>query len=81
MNPIVKYTTDENDVLSFTLSNTNVSIANSIRRIILSEIDLVVFKPFPYENGNCTLKYPKKICYVSIKNYIKWLNFSKNRQF
>ena len=54
MNPIVKYTTDENDVLSFTLSNTNVSIANSIRRIILSEIDLVVFKPFPYENGNCT---------------------------
>lgn len=54
MNPIVKYTTDENDVLSFTLTNTNVSIANSLRRIILSEIDLVVFKPFPYENENCT---------------------------
>lgn len=54
MNPIVKYTSDENDILSFTLSNTNVSIANSIRRTILSEIDLIVFKPFPYENENCT---------------------------
>ena len=53
MNPIVKYTADENDVLSFNLNNTNVSIANSLRRIILSEIDLIVFKPFPYENGNC----------------------------
>ena len=56
MNPIVKFTSDENDQLSFTLSNTNVSIANSIRRIILSEIDLVVFKPFPYENENCVFK-------------------------
>ena len=38
---------EENNILSFTLSGVNVSIANSIRRIILSEIPCIVFKTTP----------------------------------
>lgn len=37
-----------NDVLKFTLSNINVSIANTIRRTILSDIETYVFKTYPY---------------------------------
>jgi DNA-directed RNA polymerase alpha subunit len=40
-----------NKTLTFTLSNTNVSIANALRRIILSEISTVVFRTTPYEKN------------------------------
>ncbi len=42
---------EENNVLSFTLSGVNVSIANSLRRIILSEIPCVVFKTTPHKEN------------------------------
>ena len=42
---------EENNQLKFTLSDINVSIANAIRRIILSEIPCVVFKTTPYEEN------------------------------
>ena len=42
---------EENNILSFTLSGVNVSIANSIRRIILSEIPCVVFKTTPHKEN------------------------------
>lgn len=42
---------DEEKNLQFTLSNVNVSIANAIRRTILSDIPMVVFKTTPYEEN------------------------------
>lgn len=43
------------DELKFTLSGVNVSIANAIRRIILSEIPLVVFRVSPNEKNKCNI--------------------------
>lgn len=43
------------DTLKFTLSGVNVSIANSIRRIILSDIPIVVFRVSPNDKNKCTI--------------------------
>ena len=40
----------ENNTLQFTLKNCNVSYANAIRRVIISDIPCVVFETFPYKN-------------------------------
>lgn len=45
--------TDEE--LKFTLSGVNVSIANSLRRIILSDIPIVVFRVSPNEKNKCNI--------------------------
>lgn len=47
---------EENEQLKFTLSGVNVSIANALRRIILSEIDTVVFKAYNEEVNTCTVE-------------------------
>ena len=47
---------EENEQLKFTLSGVNVSIANSLRRIILSEIDTVVFKTYNEEVNTCIIE-------------------------
>tara|TARA_B100000424_G_C22945740_1_gene503439 strand:+ start:8596 stop:9738 length:1143 start_codon:yes stop_codon:yes gene_type:complete len=52
MNPKVVINSQENNILKFTLSNVHTSLANSLRRIILSEIDTVVFKTFPHSENN-----------------------------
>ena len=44
MNPKIDLKSDVNDVLMFTLSGVNVSLANAIRRTILSDIQQIVFK-------------------------------------
>ena len=49
MNPHIEKNNKKGDMLSFTLSGVNVSIANAIRRTILSDIPTVVFKTSPYE--------------------------------
>jgi hypothetical protein len=41
--PVVKHGIENKSVLSFTLENTNVSIANALRRVLLSDIESVVF--------------------------------------
>jgi DNA-directed RNA polymerase subunit L len=41
--------------LTFTLSNIDVSYANSIRRTIISDIPVVVFKTAPHEENKCTI--------------------------
>ncbi len=47
--PIIStYNNNKEDQLTFTLENCNVSIANAIRRIILSDINTYVFKTFPH---------------------------------
>ena len=41
--PVVNHSIENKGVLSFTLENTNVSIANALRRVLLSDIEAVVF--------------------------------------
>ena len=53
--PVVEKISLKGDELSFTLSNVNVSVANSIRRTILSDIPTVVFKTAPYEENKSTI--------------------------
>jgi len=43
------------DELKFSLSGVNVSIANALRRIILSEIPIVVFRVSPNEKNKCNI--------------------------
>ena len=47
---------DENSgILTFTLSNINVSYANALRRVLLSDIPLIVFKTQPYSENNVNI--------------------------
>ena len=57
MNPHVELNSDsdKDDALLFTLSGVNVSLANAIRRTILSDIPLVVFKTAPYEENKANI--------------------------
>ena len=55
MNPQIEIISNKEDVLQFTLSGVNVSLANAIRRIILSDIPLLVFKTTPYEENKATI--------------------------
>lgn len=43
------------DTIEFTLSDVNVSIANALRRIILSDIPMVVFRVSPNDKNKCTI--------------------------
>jgi DNA-directed RNA polymerase alpha subunit len=54
MNPHVELI-DNADLLSFTLSGINVSLANALRRTIISDIKTVVFRTTPYEQNKCTV--------------------------
>jgi DNA-directed RNA polymerase subunit L len=55
-NPRVDIISDIRDnVLQFTLSNVNVSIANAIRRVILSDIPIVVFRVSPNDKNKCVI--------------------------
>ena len=54
--PRIELTSKINDEeLQFTLSGVNVSIANSLRRILLSEIPTVVFRTSPNDKNKCTI--------------------------
>jgi DNA-directed RNA polymerase alpha subunit len=54
--PRVQIHTDPKDEeLKFTLSGVNVSIANALRRIILSDIPIVVFRVSPNEKNKCNI--------------------------
>jgi len=46
---------EENDILRFTLSNLNVSFANALRRIILSEIPINVIRTENKDINQCTI--------------------------
>lgn len=46
---------EENGKLTFTISGIDVSYVNSIRRTILTDIPIVVFKTFPYEENKATI--------------------------
>jgi DNA-directed RNA polymerase subunit L len=46
---------EEDGRMTFTISNIDVSYVNAIRRTILSDIPIVVFKTTPYEENNATI--------------------------
>jgi len=46
---------EKNGSLTFTLSNVNVSYANGLRRIMLSEIPTIVIESYPYEKNNVSI--------------------------
>lgn len=49
MNPRIEKIAEEDGILTFTLSGVNVSMANAIRRTLLSDIPMVVFQTTPHE--------------------------------
>jgi DNA-directed RNA polymerase subunit L len=53
--PVISKISEANNILSFTLSNVNVSIANGLRRIV-SEIPAVVFRTTPHEKNNANFE-------------------------
>ena len=56
MNPILEpFDTDDSDSFGFTLSGVNVSLANAIRRTVLSDIPLLVFRTTPNERNKCNV--------------------------
>ena len=56
MNPVVSNLTEENSHLKFRLSNINVSLANGLRRIVLSEIPTVVFRTTPHDKSKAKIQ-------------------------
>ena len=52
MNPHVEIKLKKKNILLFTVTDINVSFANALRRIILSEIPTVVIRSFPYEKND-----------------------------
>jgi DNA-directed RNA polymerase alpha subunit/DNA-directed RNA polymerase subunit L len=55
MNPELSNISDVGDVYTFTLNNINVSLANAIRRTVLSDIPTLVFYTETYEDNQCTI--------------------------
>lgn len=51
MQPRIENRSESDNVLSFTLRDLNISIANGLRRVILSDIPVVVFRTFPHEQS------------------------------
>jgi DNA-directed RNA polymerase subunit L len=57
MNPHLELIDAEGDLLKFTLSGVNVSLANAVRRTILSDIPSIVFRTTPYEQNKCNILF------------------------
>jgi DNA-directed RNA polymerase subunit L len=49
MNPVISKFVEENNELKFTVNGINVSFANALRRIVLSEIPTLVFRTTPHD--------------------------------
>ena len=54
--PVLDNLSEDNGIFKFTLSNVNVSVANSLRRCIISEIPTYGFTTFPYEQNQVKIK-------------------------
>ena len=55
MNPKITNRVNNLDKLTFTLENVDVSVANALRRVILSEIDTVIFRTSPYTENKANI--------------------------
>lgn len=56
MDPVITELTEEDNYLKFKIAGVNVSIANALRRIILSEIETFVFRTTPYNENKVNFK-------------------------
>lgn len=56
MDPKITNISEEAGVYKFTLSGLNVSLANTLRRIILTEIPVVAIKTDTYEQNQCNIE-------------------------
>ena len=56
MEPSVIKMSQDDQFLKFTLDNINVSLANALRRTVLSDIPIVVFKTFPHDKNKADIK-------------------------
>tara|TARA_Y100000816_G_scaffold196471_1_gene143667 strand:- start:7350 stop:8459 length:1110 start_codon:yes stop_codon:yes gene_type:complete len=56
MDPKISDISEENDIYKFTLSNLNVSLANALRRTILTDIPLVVIPTETHEENKCNIE-------------------------
>ena len=56
MNPEISQIQEEGDVYQFTLSGIDVSIANALRRTILSEIPINVIRTETHEENQCSIE-------------------------
>ena len=55
MDPQITAVSEESQIYKFTLYDVNVSIANALRRTILMDIPMVVFRTENHENNDCTI--------------------------
>ena len=55
MNPTISNISEEAGVYKFTLSGLNVSLANSIRRTILSDIPIIVIRTETFDENQCNI--------------------------
>jgi len=55
MTPVISKIQEANSILTFTLSNVNVSVANGLRRIA-AEIPAVIFRTSPHEKNNANFE-------------------------
>ncbi len=53
--PIIQFQQEEGGILKFTISSIDVSFVNALRRTILSDIPIIVFKTTPYEQNKCNI--------------------------
>lgn len=53
--PLISDNHETKNILHFTLSNVNYSIANALRRTIMSDIPCFVFKTTPYSESKCDI--------------------------
>ena len=54
MDPTILDLNEKNNILSFTVMNINVSLANAIRRVIISDIPVIGFETLPHEKNKST---------------------------
>jgi len=55
MDPRISNLKEEDTFLAFTLSDCNMSIANALRRIIISDVPTFVFRTFPYSENKAEI--------------------------
>lgn len=55
MNPSISNISEEDDIFKFTLSGINVSLANALRRTIVSDIPTVVFYTENHKDNQCNI--------------------------
>ena len=50
---------EDNKVLNFTIENVNVSYVNGLRRIMLANVPIIVFKTYPYKENQVSIEINK----------------------